>query len=703
MKVEDINLRELIENETGLKFNRANKICCPVHKEKTPSFSVDVKKNKFRCFGCGIGGDAIDFIKETKGLNYSEACRYLGVEVNEEYKVIVEEEEKIRDFIKWQLSLEDCQGWNLVKIYRFEDEENKTLYFTGKFSTPGKKEIRYYHINEEGKVKFGRGDKEPVPYNYARLKSAIEKNRPVFIVEGEKDADTIAHLGYVATSLKGIKTIDASIFQDAIVNFIGDTGQAGEEYKKHIYYSIGSKVKEFRVIDLPGLEKLGDNADLTDWLKAGHTKEEFKMAIKDFWDWKVSTKWKYVTTDSKGNVKPLPVWENLNLLLNRENIEIKYNMISKDIESFGSIKSSRNELLTDIYGLAKKKGFKVPKDEVSDFIKKIAMKNKYNPFLEYLESNYNKDTEIINEVFSCININNEFLERESFYKTLFVKWLLNVVRMAHNTLERGYSSQGVLVLQGEQGCYKSTFFKELLPNHKWFKGGKSIDPKDKDSVKQNTKYILVELGELDATLKGDLAKLKAFLTEDIDEYRSPYERVEEAHPRITSFCATVNKSDFLKDETGERRYWVIPVENCDIEKLKSIDINKFWGAVYAVYKAGNINYWLEGKEKEQLYNNNLSFKAENSLTIMIKEKFDFNQNEIAWKTYNIGELSEILDVKGTKEAKSIKNAFMNMGFIYGSHRDNYRTGTKTGFKLPNVKKEEARGIIKQIDTADCPF
>ena len=100
-----MNLKELIENETNQTFNRANKMCCPVHQEKTPSFSVDVKKNKFRCFGCGIGGDAIDFIKETKGLNYSEACRYLGVEVTEEYKVIVEEEEKIRDFIKWQLKM----------------------------------------------------------------------------------------------------------------------------------------------------------------------------------------------------------------------------------------------------------------------------------------------------------------------------------------------------------------------------------------------------------------------------------------------------------------------------------------------------------------------------------------------------------------------------------------------------------------------
>ena len=77
--------------------NRNNKICCPIHKEKTPSLSLDAKRNKWRCFGCGCGGDAIDFIREVRGLNYVEACQYLGVDLNEDYKAIVEEEEKVRE------------------------------------------------------------------------------------------------------------------------------------------------------------------------------------------------------------------------------------------------------------------------------------------------------------------------------------------------------------------------------------------------------------------------------------------------------------------------------------------------------------------------------------------------------------------------------------------------------------------------------
>ena len=144
MKVEEINLKSVIENESNDRFNRNNKICCPIHKERTPSLSLDVKRNKWHCFGCGCGGDAIDFISQLKGFNYIEACKYLGVDLNEDYKVIVEEEEKVKNYINWCLNhMDNLKDWKLIKLYRLEDEDNKTLYFTAKFSTPSKKEIRY--------------------------------------------------------------------------------------------------------------------------------------------------------------------------------------------------------------------------------------------------------------------------------------------------------------------------------------------------------------------------------------------------------------------------------------------------------------------------------------------------------------------------------------------------------------------------------
>ena len=82
----------------------------------------------------------------------------------------------------------------------------------------------------------------------------------------------------------------------------------------------------------------------------------------------------------------------------------------------------------------------------------------------------------------------------------------------------------------------------------YVKTGLELDPSDKDKVYQCIKYWVCELGELDSTFKRDLAKLKAFITEQTDEFRRPYGLVPIKYPRKTSFYATVNNEEFLKDE-----------------------------------------------------------------------------------------------------------------------------------------------------------
>ena len=693
----ELNLKELIEAETGKRFNRNNKMCCVFHGENTPSFAYDPKTNKAHCFGCGKHIDSIQFIREYKNMTYTEACNYLGIEVDEKYRIIATEEEKVINYINWSINnIEGLKAWKFIKLYRFTDENNNSLYFTAKFLTPVGKEIRYLSIvNDE--VEWGR-KAGPVPYNNYYLLKALRENKRVFIVEGEKDVDTMVHMGYVATSLKGIKDIPVHIFKEADIYFIADTGEAGAEYQEKVWNSLKDTVKHFRVVELPNIELLGDNADVTDWFKYGYTKEEFKKAIQDHWDWKVSKLWKYVKPVKRNNetvYAPLRIWKNLNLLLQREDIHLKYNVISKEVEATGGIKGTRNVLLTDIYTLNKEQGLNMSREEVKHSIEKIASTNEYNPFIEYLMENENDNYGLIDDVFDCININQEFIGNIELYRTYFTKWLLNVIRMAHNTLENAYESQGVLVLQGGQGTYKSTFCKKLLPYNKWFKGGKSIDPSNKDSIKENTKYILVELGELDSTLKGDQAKLKAFITADSDEYRSPYASYEEKHPRITSYCATVNKRDFLKDETGSRRFWIIPTESCDIEKMKDINISEFWGAVYSLYKSEKVAYWLTKEENEALADNNMNFNVENYISIALDENFNWEQDKEYWRVYNITELCKVLDIPN-KESKALKNEMERREHRWGTHRSLYNDKPKKGYKLPNIDTKQVERLRRDL-------
>lgn len=81
---------------------------CPFHSEKTPSFSVDPEKQRWKCFGCGENGDAIDFVRKLKGLSFREAVSLLripdGLRGNREHKADPQRERKLalsRAFGKW--------------------------------------------------------------------------------------------------------------------------------------------------------------------------------------------------------------------------------------------------------------------------------------------------------------------------------------------------------------------------------------------------------------------------------------------------------------------------------------------------------------------------------------------------------------------------------------------------------------------------
>lgn len=382
----------------------------------------------------------------------------------------------------------------------------------------------------------------------------------------------------------------------------------------------------------------------------------------------------------KGEATEIPhkVWENLEFLLEKHNINLKYNEVSHEVEFYGIDAGSRNSNITDIYSMQMREELSLSRDEVISSIKRIADKNKYNPFVDMLKEYDNDGYAIIKEVFDTIELKKGYEGDYDFLFMLFTKFLINVVKMANNNFENDYSSQGMLVLWGKQGCRKSTFCKELIPQPSMFKGDKSLNPDSKDSIIENTKYIMVELAELDSTMKADQAKLKQFITTSVDEYRSPFDRVAEKYPRITSFIGTINKKDFLKDETGSRRFWVIPTEKCDIERLKSINLFVFWGAVYSLWKSGEVIDYLTDSEQDHLKELNKEFAFESDITIAMNEKFDWDTPQEDWGIYNITEICQYL---GIREKKALKNEMMKRDIEYKVHA---RRGAKSkkGYKIP---------------------
>lgn len=390
--------------------------------------------------------------------------------------------------------------------------------------------------------------------------------------------------------------------------------------------------------------------------------------------------WKRTALKKDGTSYPLKVWQNLESVLIHNNIELKLNVVTKEIETnIGML--SRNSLLTDIYTLNLESFLNMSRDEVANAMIRIAEKNSYNPFVDLIREHENNNYALINDVFSCININDTNEENRDYYFTIFTKWCLNVVKMANNTLQKEYRSHGILVLQGEQGCRKTTFVERLMPIRSLYKGDKTLYSDKTDSIIENTKYILVEWGELDSTLKGEQSKLKQHITSSIDEYRSPYARFSEKYPRVTSYVGTVNKIDFLKDETGSRRFWIIPVLSFDFEKLDKIDKSDFWGAVYSLWKCGDVKDYLEDDEMAKLNEINTGYNYQNDVSYVVEERIRWDMPAEEWEVYGIVDLANLLMVS---ERKLLRIELEKRGIKYTSHR--VKDGKfKKGFKVPRIE------------------
>jgi phage/plasmid primase-like uncharacterized protein len=73
-----VNVADVVERFGGLKLNRSHMVCCPFHSENTPSFSVKPGEGIWKCFGCGEGGDAVDFVAKIRGVEPLEAAKLIA-------------------------------------------------------------------------------------------------------------------------------------------------------------------------------------------------------------------------------------------------------------------------------------------------------------------------------------------------------------------------------------------------------------------------------------------------------------------------------------------------------------------------------------------------------------------------------------------------------------------------------------------------
>ena len=243
----------------------------------------------------------------------------------------------------------------------------------------------------------------------------------------------------------------------------------------------------------------------------------------------------------------------------------------------------------------------------------------FNPFTSYLESlpPWNGDNNILVLSLSVM-VKGDEDQRMLFYEYLR-KW---IVGMVAGWVDPNEVNHEILVLIGDQGIYKTTWFQYLLPPElrNYFYTKTNANRMSRDDLLTLAQYGLVCYEELDTMRPAELNQLKAAVTmQSIDE-RAAYAHYHEHRKHIASFCATGNKVQFLTDNTGNRRWMPFEVEAIDNPRTHPINYEGVFAEAYALYKQG-FCHWVKSNEMDQLSEHNEAFESAMPELEMIEENF----------------------------------------------------------------------------------
>lgn len=350
--------------------------------------------------------------------------------------------------------------------------------------------------------------------------------------------------------------------------------------------------------------------------------------------------------------KPMKCKENLVQLLRAKHITIRKNIATKKIDIQGSKELEgldSNSQATYIRNMTKIYELNLSKQDTNDFLDLIANENSYSPVCDFLEECYkNYDgKDYITPLFNMLVLDTEIPQDVDFCKNLFTKWLLEcaIIPFNRKTMRKLATQQGVLVLVGGQGVGKTRFpLNTILKDMpEYLITGETIDPKDKDSVLRAIGCWIFELSEFSesSTVKQQDA-LKSFIDRREDKIRPPYAAKAIEEPRTCVFYGTTNRTEFMYDPTGGRRWWPLAIAKINIDE--DFNARQLWGQVMHLWKDEHKEpYPLTEEETKKLAKHNNNFSAQSDAELAISEYLDFDMPQDKWEWVSPARLSELLN------------------------------------------------------------
>lgn len=231
----------------------------------------------------------------------------------------------------------------------------------------------------------------------------------------------------------------------------------------------------------------------------------------------------------------------------------------------------------------------------------------FNPFKEYL-NNLSKpgEQDYIRELAQTVRVKGGEQEQKLWHLYL-KKWLVGMVA---SWISEDVVNNVILVLIGEQGAYKTTWFNYLLPPplKQYFYTKTNANRMSKDDILTLAQYALVCCEELDTMRPAELNQLKAAVTMPSIDERAAYAHYHEHRKHIASFCGTGNNTQFLSDPTGNRRWLPFEVESILSPREHPFHYEGIYSQALALYESG-FQYWFTKEEIQELNRHNKQFET----------------------------------------------------------------------------------------------
>lgn len=624
----DINnlLQKLeIKKNTGDRIFQA---ICPAHSDKKASLTI-TKTDENVVFHCHANCQPDEILRS----------------VNLEWRDVLPEKEKSGNG-KYVYTLEQLTNRpDTEVIYQYNDKKNLPYILVVRKTG---KDFFQYSYQGDGLYKAGLNGQAIVPYRLPELLKAVEKDEFIFIPEGEKDCNNLFNKFKLTATTNssgsgGWKKCLNKYFKDAKVVLLPDNDEPGEKHVKDIISNISTLAKEIRILKLPGLPKKGD---VSDWIEAGGTKEEFLKLVENAEVYITDAKeTNFPETESKeilkSNRRAKKKTKLETLIATEEFLKTRYDFRANIVTNKTEIKEKNSKdwkeltdrITSDLYYSLQKLDINYSIESLRLLLISSAFSPSFNPLTTYFDKlpAWDEERNYIKEFTDCFKLKHP--EERRVFEYCFKKWFIATLTGVYS---REWCNHTIFIITGEQGDGKTTILNKLIPEElkRYLQIG-GLDFSSKDAVIDMCSKFLINIDELEGFTKKDTDQLKSIITKKHFDIRLPYGHNSQKLEKCCSFMASTNRNSFLNDPTGSRRFLIFEIENVNYNQ--NFDIDGMFSQAKHLYFSG-YRYFFTKDDIEKINQRNEKFSSDSIEEQLLLQFFSPAPLEIAEQMSDVKKL-----------------------------------------------------------------